>query len=652
MRMSQLFVAGALLVMSGACRQEPKPEEPKPGESPVEAVPFLSDTPLWRLEAPESLRASCFGSSIALGDVNGDGHDDLVVAAPPCASLPGKGHVVLYAGNGKSFFSAPVVTQMDWGSDMARGRAMVVSVGNVNGDRFADLFIRASAGGMAVFAGGEDLGKVLQQPLFRLPLDTIYRNGFLSDLDGDGLDDLVAHLGWEATVYRATPGGEAPFTPVRAFPQVVTQLVRAGDTNGDGLGDVLIRNAESSLLFLGCRRDEPEVCQGGLSAMPVWRTDDMVQGFFPDQNGDGRSEVLAGSLGGTVAVHLFQPEGGISPAPIWSLLGDPAFPTFSLPAHFVGDLDKDTQETEFLLSAAGRLYAFFPRKELSAELRPDWAWPRSNAIGPAFEGYVRYSPVRAGDLDGDGYPDFIAGLSRSYDGLAPANVTKPGQVLAFGGGKVPPQADAPFLKAPASCGLAVSSGGKPDVTVDADVLSRTLYVERRDFSETACEVVEGCVGAPGNRRLLRFSVSIPNLGSGEVRIPSPMDREDLYELDKCHGHHHLTGFASYELLGGQGSVVSVGRKQGFYLIDYQSYCGDAAPQNILPDGTQIISPGWADIYAGDYSCQWLDITDLSDGTYTLRVGVDKKDIIDEQDVLPNSVDVKVKIAGESVEVVP
>jgi len=37
---------------------------------------------------------------------------------------------------------------------------------------------------------------------------------------------------------------------------------------------------------------------------------------------------------------------------------------------------------------------------------------------------------------------------------------------------------------------------------------------------------------------------------------------------------------------------------------------------------------------------------------TLRVGVDKKDIIDEQDVLPNSVDVKVKIAGESVEVVP
>lgn len=645
MRMSRLFVSGALLVMLGACREDPKPVEP-----PVEAGPFLSDTPLWKLEAPESLRDSCFGNSIALGDVNGDGNQDLVVAAPPCSFLPGKGHVVLYAGNGTSFSSEPLITQMDWGTATASGRNLAVSIGNVNGDRFADILIRAQAGGMVVFAGGEDLGKVLQQPLFRLPSNTVYRGGFLSDLNGDGLEDLVAHLGWAINIYRATPGGETPFTQVRSFPPVVTGLIRAGDTNGDGLGDVMIRNGEGSLLFLGCRHDEPGVCEGGLSAAPVWRAEDEVRGFFPDQNGDGRSEVLLG-VPGHVAVHLFQPEGGISPAPIWSLIGDAAFPGFGSPAYFVGDLDKDNKDTEFLMSAQGRLYAFFPQKEVSAELRPSWAWPRSNSVGPAFEGYLRYTVARAGDLNGDGHADLIAGLSRPYDGLAPTNVTKPGQVVAFGGGKVPPQDDAPFLKASTACGLAVSSGGKPDVTVDADVISRTLYVERRNFAESACEVTEGCVGAPGNRRLLRFSVSIPNLGSGEVRIPSPQDREDLYERDDCHGHDHLTGFASYELLGGEGSVVTVGRKQGFFLVDLQSYCGDAGPQTFDPYGAQVISPGWADIYAGDYSCQWLDITDLSDGTYTLRIGVDKKDIIDEQDVHPNSVDVKVKIAGESVAVV-
>jgi hypothetical protein len=67
MRMGRLFVSGALLMMLGACRQEPKPVEPPVEEVPplvevppvVEVpptAPFLSDTPLWKLEAPESLR--------------------------------------------------------------------------------------------------------------------------------------------------------------------------------------------------------------------------------------------------------------------------------------------------------------------------------------------------------------------------------------------------------------------------------------------------------------------------------------------------------------------------------------------------------------------------------------------------------------------
>jgi hypothetical protein len=646
MMMSRLIASGALLMMLGGCREETKPEGP-----PLDPGPFLSDTPLWKLEAPESLRQSCFGSSIALGDVNGDRNQDLVVAAPPCAFLPGKGHVVLYAGNGTSFSSEPLITQMDWGSGTVNGRNIAVSIGNANGDRFADILIRSQSAGMVVFAGGENLGTVLQRPLFRLPLNTSYRAGFFTDLDGDGLDDLIAQQGLMAILYRATPGGPAPFTQVREFPPYVSRIVRAGDTNGDGLSDVLIRNAEGSLLFLGCQRDAPGVCEGGISAAPVWRSDAEVLGFFPDQNGDGRSEVVLG-VTGQVAVHLFQPAGDISPSPIWRMLGDAAYPGFGTPAWFVGDLNKDNEDTEFLLSAAGRLYAFFPRQEVSAELRPSWAWPRSDSVGSEFQGYLRYTVARTGDLNGDGYADFIAGLSRPYDALAPTNVTKPGQVVAFGGGKVSPRSTEPFLKAPTACGLTASSGGKPDVTVDADVISRTLYVERRHFPETACEVTERCVGAPGDRRLLRFSVSIPNLGSGAVRIAAPEQRPDLYEEDLCHGHHHLTGFASYELVGAESAVVAVGRKQGFFLVDLQAYCGDAGPQTIHDDNSQGISPGWADVYAGDYSCQWLDITDVADGTYTLRIGVDKQDIIDEQDVHPNSVDVKVKIVGESVQVVP
>jgi hypothetical protein len=658
--MRRVFVSCALLVLLGGCRHHEEPEPPVPPvepEPPVEPVPpvepgpFLSDTPLWSLDAPESLRDSCFGNSLALGDVNGDGRQDLVVAAPPCAFLPGKGHVALYAGDGSSFSTAPVIIEMDWQKTSASGRSLVVSVGNVNGDRFADILVRAQSGGLVVFAGKEDLGTVFQAPLFRMPTTSVYRTGFFTDLDGDGLDELVVQRDWTAEIYRATPGGEVPFTLIRSFPQYVTLVGRAGDTNGDGLADVMVRNQEGSLLFLGCKQEEAGACAGRLSAMPAWKTQEVVLGFFPDQNGDGRAEVLLG-ITGRVQVNLFEPEGGVSPAPIWSMLGDPAYPGFGAPAWFVGDLDKDDKQTEFLLSSGGRLYAFFPQKEVSAELRPTWAWPKSDAVGPSFRGFLRYTVARAGDLNGDGHADIIAGLSRPYDALAPTHVTKPGQVVAFGGGKVPPQTPQPYLKPPTACGLTASSGGKPDVTVDADVISRTLYVERRNFAETACEVTERCVGAPGDRRLLRFSVSIPNLGTGAVDIASPNDRPELYEFDRCHEHNHLTGFASYELLGARNAVLAVGRKQGFALVDLTPYCADAGPPLYMADESQHISPGWADVYAGDYSCQWLDVTDVPDGTYTLRIGVDTSDIIDEQDVLPNSVDVKVKLEGNAVEVVP
>ncbi|WPB81646.1 lysyl oxidase family protein [Archangium violaceum] len=655
MTMRRLVVSTALAVVLGGCPTPPPNPDPDPNP-PEEQGPFLSDTPLWVLEAPVSLRQSCFGSSIALGDVNGDGKKDLVVAAPPCSSMTGKGSLVLYAGNGSSF-SEPIIAELDWQNPTPTviGRASVVSIGNVNGDGFADILVRSQSAGTLVFAGKADLGAVLQEPLFRVPFIGVHYAALLSDLNGDGLDDLVVNQAStrRTSIYRATPGADAPFTLVRTFMDRATRTLRVGDLDGDGTGELLLVTGAGSQLYSGCKVDEPGVCEGGLRVSPTWTAPESLIGFFPDQNGDGHREAVLSSQG-RVAVHLFQPEGGVSPAPIWSILADPAYPGFSLAAAAlpqVGDLNQDNRETEFLLSGFGRLYAFFPKQALSAEVRPDWAWPRSNSVGPEFPGHVSFAVVGAGDLNGDGYPDFLAGLAPPVDQLTPTMPLRPGRVVAYGGGKVPSQEPAPFLRMPAACGLS-SSGGKPDMTVDADVISRSVYIERRDFPETACEVVERCVGAPGNRRLLRFSVSIPNLGSGSVRIPPPEARPDLYEFDSCHQHDHLVGFASYELVDSGNAVVTVGRKQGFFLVDLVPYCGDAPPPYLDPEGAQGISPGWADVYAGDYPCQWLDITDVPDGTYALRVGVDKSDIVDEEDVHPNSVDVRVRISGTTVEIIP
>jgi hypothetical protein len=187
--------------------------------------------------------------------------------------------------------------------------------------------------------------------------------------------------------------------------------------------------------------------------------------------------------------------------------------------------------------------------------------------------------------------------------------------------------------------------------VDADVLARTLYVERRTFAADACEVTERCVAAAGERRLLRFSTSIVNMGTAAASVPNSDERPELYEFDACHRHEHLTGFAGYALRDGQGQDVVVGRKQGFYLVDYHRQCPDAAPY--FEWSMQMgISPGWADIYVADIPCQWIDVTGVPDGTYTLRVGVDEQNIIDELDGVSNEATLRVRLEGDTATVLP
>ena len=655
MRPFRGFLLAALWSLVEGCTPPvppPDPPLPAPPESPG---PLLSDTPLWSLEEPERLRPSCFGTSVALGDVNGDGHADLLVAAPPCLGVTGPVRLALYAGNGSSFTSEPILAEVDWKNPTpsAQGRNVTVAMGDINGDRFADLLVRSRAGTL-VFAGQEDLAAVLRTSVFHVPYTGPHYRAFLRDVDGDGLDELFCNQGSarRTSIYRPTPGGPAPFTLARTLPETAMTPVPVGDLDGDGAQDVLLSGTGGSRLLRGCAPEQPGTCEGGLSVTPSWTAPEVIAGFVPDQNGDGFPEAILGEVS-QVRIHLARPQGGIAPEPLWGVLGDATYVGLAPQPVFPGDLDQDGTASEFLLSAAGRLYAFFPRAAISAELRPGWAWPRSDTVGPAFPGYVHYDAVAAGDLNADGHPDVIVGLAPPFDELAPSRAGRPGRVVAFGGGKVPtPQAPAPFLRTPVACGLTGVSGGKPDVMVDGDVIARSMYVERRHFAAEACEVAERCVGAPGDRKLLRFSVSIVNLGQGSVVIPPPDERPELYEFDVCHLHDHLVGFARYELVDPRNETVAVGRKQGFAMVDLVPYCGDAPPATYASDATQLLSPGWADVYVADYPCQWLDVTGVPDGTYTLRVGANVSGVIDEHNVLPNTTTVKVRLAGEHVEFIP
>jgi lysyl oxidase-like protein 2/3/4 len=61
----------------------------------------------------------------------------------------------------------------------------------------------------------------------------------------------------------------------------------------------------------------------------------------------------------------------------------------------------------------------------------------------------------------------------------------------------------------------------------------------------------------------------------------------------------------------------------------------AAPTHGYSCANQGISRGWADSYTRGLPCQWIDITDLSPGAYSLRVVVNPLNKIAESDTTNN-----------------
>jgi len=172
---------------------------------------------------------------------------------------------------------------------------------------------------------------------------------------------------------------------------------------------------------------------------------------------------------------------------------------------------------------------------------------------------------------------------------------------------------------------------RPDFVVQSSKITEGLIIESSFFPVSSCAWYERCIGGYGLRRLLRFNGVALNQGFGTFQPPDPKTRPDLFQYSSCHNHYHFQGFALYELLNSENVVVGFGRKQGYCMED-------SLPILQRPDvpclkqhdcGFQGISAGWADAYGTSLDCQWIDITDLPSGNYSLRITVNPDRIINE-----------------------
>ena len=161
------------------------------------------------------------------------------------------------------------------------------------------------------------------------------------------------------------------------------------------------------------------------------------------------------------------------------------------------------------------------------------------------------------------------------------------------------------------------SSRKPDLTVW--MASANPRFETRTFGSNDCAVGEGSIAA-GTRRLLRFSTETRNSGTDLV-IGAPGSHPELFEYDACHGHYHFHGWAQYNLRDGAGQLVAGGRKIGFCIEDFNKVDSGAGPAK-FDCNYQGLSTGWGDTYSSTLEGQWIDITNIPSGTYTLEIVVD------------------------------
>ena len=182
------------------------------------------------------------------------------------------------------------------------------------------------------------------------------------------------------------------------------------------------------------------------------------------------------------------------------------------------------------------------------------------------------------------------------------------------------------------------TGESPDLIVDAKSTQNNWIVRVEDLPADFCSVIEGGV-TPGTHTLLRFTVTTPNIGKGDVFIGSPLDHMDpnsdgdfsdsdgLFEFASCHQHFHFQHYATYKLIGQDGHVWKAA-KRGFCMLDTDPYnvnngdgtwtyrnCG-----TLTRDGFQGISTGWADTYVFKLGGQYF-VLDGGDGQPVVPPGV-------------------------------
>lgn len=186
------------------------------------------------------------------------------------------------------------------------------------------------------------------------------------------------------------------------------------------------------------------------------------------------------------------------------------------------------------------------------------------------------------------------------------------------------------------------------------------------------------------QRLLRFATVIVNVGAGSFELHGQRPDTTITDMTTTqrifnddgghrdrptaatlfysgdgHDHWHVRNLEDYELFRkSDGQLVGTSPKNGFCFFGNErhgatgdsSYTGCARNQPQALQVTMGLSRGWGDLYGPFIYGQFIDITDLPDGEYRLKVTADGADWFLEEDETNNFTWADLQISGNTVTV--